>query len=78
MIPRPRMNRRTVLRGLGGFAFGLPFLEAMRGSKARASGVDCPKRLIIMYTPNGTIPQNFWPTNVNSETDFTLSPILEP
>lgn len=78
IIPRPSMNRRTVLRGLGGLALGLPLLEAMRGSKASAQGTECPKRLVIMYTPNGTIPQNFWPTDVNSETDFTLSPILEP
>jgi hypothetical protein len=37
-----------------------------------------------MYTPNGTIPDNFWPETSNNlandftETDFELSPILAP
>ena len=78
VIPRPRLSRRHVLRGLGGMAVGLPLLDAMRGRTAHAGGVVCPKRLIIMYTPNGTIAKNFWPTSVNSETDFELSPILTP
>jgi hypothetical protein len=78
LIRRPLMNRRTLLRGLGGLAIGLPLLDAMRGSSARADGPQFPKRFIVMYTPNGTIPKNFWPTNVVSETDFELSPILTP
>lgn len=75
--PHP-MKRRTLLRGLGGLAIGLPLLNAMRGSPARAGGLEIPKRFIVMYTPNGTIPKNFWPSAVNSETDFQLSPILSP
>lgn len=78
LIPRPAMKRRTLLRGLGGLAIGLPLLDIMRGSSARAGGPKHPKRFIVMYTPNGTIAKNFWPTNVNSETDFQLSPILTP
>jgi hypothetical protein len=72
------MKRRTILRGLGGLAIGLPLLNAMRGSSARAGGLEFPKRFIVMYTPNGTIAKNFWPTNVVSETDFEFSPILTP
>jgi hypothetical protein len=72
------MQRRTLLRGLGGLAIGLPLLDVMRGSPARAGGLERPKRFIVMYTPNGTIAKNFWPINVNSETDFELSPILAP
>ncbi|KIG16799.1 hypothetical protein DB30_04143 [Enhygromyxa salina] len=72
------MKRRTVLCGLGGLAIGLPLLDAMRGSPARAGVLDPPKRFIVMYTPNGTIAKNFWPTNVVSQTDFELSPILTP
>jgi hypothetical protein len=77
-ILHPPMKRRTLLRGLGGLAIGLPLLDIMRGSAARAGGLERPKRFIVMYTPNGTIAKNFWPTNVNSETDFQLSPILAP
>jgi hypothetical protein len=76
MRPLPRLSRRTVLRGLGGLAIGLPLLEAMRGRPAHADLGEMPKRLIIMYTPNGTISGNFWPSG--TETDFQLSPILQP
>lgn len=78
LIRRPLLKRRTILRGLGGLAIGLPLLDVMRESPARAGGLAPPKRFIVMYTPNGTIPKNFWPSNVNSETDFELSPILAP
>jgi hypothetical protein len=78
LIRRTPLKRRTLLRGLGGLAIGLPLLDAMRGSVAHA-GIDVfPKRFIVMYTPNGTIPKNFWPSNVISETEFELSPILTP
>ncbi|MCX4239574.1 DUF1552 domain-containing protein [Paraliomyxa miuraensis] len=78
LIRRCPMKRRTLLRGLGGLAIGLPLLDAMRGSLAHAGGSEFPKRFVVMYTPNGTVPKNFWPTDVNSETDFQLSPILTP
>lgn len=70
------LSRRTLLRGVGGAAIALPLLEAMRGRSARANEGQQHKRLIVMYTPNGTIAQNFWPTG--TETNFTLSPILQP
>jgi hypothetical protein len=78
LIRRAPMKRRTLLRGLGGLAIGLPLLDIMRGSRASAGGPEFPKRFIVMYTPNGTIAKNFWPTNVKSESDFQLSPILTP
>lgn len=76
------LSRRTFLRGLGGTALALPFLDSMIGvgRKAYAQGAAFPKRCVIWYTPNGTIPKNFWPerNQPGSETDFTLSQILEP
>jgi hypothetical protein len=74
--PLPRLSRRHVLRGLGGMAIGLPLLDAMRGRSAHANDLELPKRLVIMYTPNGTISNNFWPTG--TEDNFQLSPILQP
>jgi hypothetical protein len=70
------LSRRTVLRGLGGAAIALPLLDAMRGRSASAGDGEHPKRLIVMYTPNGTIAHKFWPTG--TESDFELSPILAP
>lgn len=68
-----RLSRRTILRGAGGAAIALPFLDAMLPRRAHA--VAPPKRFIVMFSPNGTLPA--WvPTG--SETSFTLSPILSP
>ena len=77
-IRRPALSRRHVLRGLGGLAVGLPMLNAMRSPSQAKAACDGCKRLIIMYTPNGTIAPSFWPTNVNSETDFQLNEIMSP
>jgi hypothetical protein len=73
---RPRLSRRAVLHGLGGLTVGLPLLDAMLGKSAHADPTALPKRLIVMYTPNGTIASNFWPTG--DEDNFTFSPILMP
>jgi hypothetical protein len=68
-----RINRRTVLRGLGGVAIGLPFLHAMEPA---AIAAPFPKRFIVFFTANGTIPPSWVPAG--GELDFTLSPILSP
>lgn len=74
--PLHPLSRRTVLRGLGGAAIALPLLDAMRGRSASALDPKPPKRLIVMYTPNGTIAHNFWPDG--TEHNFTLPKILAP
>lgn len=70
-----RISRRSVLAGAGGIGLALPFL---RTGGAEAKPEKPPKRLLLMYTPNGVIPEGWWPTNVNSETDFTLGSIHQP
>jgi hypothetical protein len=70
---RPLIPRRTFLRAAGGVV-ALPLLEAMRPTTARAAAL--AKRFVVMFSPNGTIFQNWVPTG--GETDFVLSPILQP
>ena len=65
-----RLTRRGVLGALAaiGASSLLPrFAGADNGS---------PKRLIVIFTPNGTIYDAWKPSG--SETSFTLSPILQP
>jgi Protein of unknown function (DUF1552) len=69
------LSRRTLLRGAGGIAVALPFLDAMTVKRrARAAGV--AKRFIVFFSANGTIMDHWAPGG--GETDFTLSPILSP
>src|SRR5687767_12907063 len=52
-----QVNRRTLLKGLG-VSCALPSLEAMAAPKAR------PKRLCVIYTPNGvSIPEKDHPAH---------------
>jgi len=73
-----RLSRRSVLKGAGGIAIALPWLEAMthRRSAQAAAPPNAPKRFLAVYTPGGTVPEKWTPTG--SETAFTLSPILAP
>lgn len=68
------MNRRKFIRDLGISTAALPFLSGLPGLNA-AEGQK-RQRLIIMFSPNGTIPQNFWPDHTAKE--FQLPRILKP
>ena len=75
------LSRRTMLRGAGGLAIALPWLEIMgEGKQARAGAA--ATRFVTVYTPGGSVidngaGENRWrPTG--TETDFQLSPILAP
>lgn len=76
-----RLSRRAMLRGAGGVAIALPWLEIMGAPRpARAGGSGLARRFVSVYTPGGTVidgDDNRWrPTG--TENEFTLSPILAP
>ena len=71
----PQLSRRHFLRAAGGAAVALPLLSSLR---AGAAGETFPKRLVLMYTPNGVIPDAWWPLNVTSETSWDLNTIHKP
>jgi len=79
VMPKFRLNRRSVLRGAGSIAIALPWLEIM-GNERSAHGAAAPaQRFIAVYTPGGSViqPTNRWqPTG--TETAPILSPILLP
>ncbi len=68
-----RMNRRTVLRGTGGFMLGLPLLETFMPRRASAQSTVRSPFVIIVVGDNGVVqagvtlggggePEKFWPT----------------
>jgi hypothetical protein len=71
------ISRRAILRGAGGAAIALPWLEAMAPGRAQAA-TGPVKRFVVMFSADGTIPSAWTPTPGASDTDFTLSPILAP
>jgi len=70
------LNRRAFLRNLGVSAASLPFLSALPSLNAAAAQGPRKQRLVIIFTPNGTVPTEFWP-DVEGE-DFQFKSILQP
>jgi len=72
MIPT---TRRQFLRSLGLSAAALPFLPALHRLRG-SDGAMPAQRIIFMFSPNGTVPWEFWPEQADS--DFQLKRILSP
>jgi hypothetical protein len=75
MIKAPKQSRRRFLRAAGGLSLALPLFDSLG---ARAQTGTYPKRLVLMYNPNGTVLDAWWPASVVSETEFTLGEVLQP
>lgn len=66
-------TRRAFLRQLGISSAALPFLTGLPG--LRAAGAQKGRRLIIMFSPNGTIPWEFWPDGETLDFKRILKPL---
>jgi hypothetical protein len=72
-----RIHRRTLLRGAGHVAIGLPFLEAMLNPlETHAQAAAAPLRFVVFFSPGGTLLDQWRPTG--TETQFTLSDMMAP
>ena len=69
-------NRRQFLKHLGIGAATLPFVSNLTAFASSAMQSARKQRLVVMFSPNGTVPWDFWPEE-EGET-FTLKRILEP
>jgi len=78
-------SRRQFLRTLGVSAAAMPFLHGLVSLDAYASsglnagssnGDHQSKRLVIMFSPNGTLPDEFWPDHFGPDEPLALKPML--
>ncbi len=78
MNARRALSRRKALGALGAAAAAVPPLEARGfGQPAGNVGVGkAPRRLVVFYTPNGTVGPEWRPRG--TETSFTFGRILKP
>ncbi|MGY8647576.1 MAG: DUF1552 domain-containing protein [Verrucomicrobiales bacterium] len=65
-------SRRQFIRDLGISTAALPFVSGLPAFADRAT-VGRKQRIIVMFSPNGTVPAKFWPSDPN---DLKTSPIL--
>lgn len=72
--------RRTFLKGMGGAAVGLPWLEALHSQQVMASSGDqdstTPTRMAFVFFANGAIMPDWKPEGVGK--DYKLSKTLQP
>jgi hypothetical protein len=61
MTPAFLLSRRELLRRLGVGSAVLPFLGNLPSMAAAANG-GSKKRLVIVFSPDGVVKKNFWPT----------------
>ncbi len=71
-------DRRQFLKSLGISAGAAPFLTGLPGFSAlhAAEKGNKKQRIIVMFSPNGTVPEQFWPDGDGK--DFKLKRILKP
>src|SRR5215813_9409333 len=70
------LDRRTLLKGAGA-AIALPALDAMRPAVAAiVKNAKVPRRIAVVYVPNGIIMKDWKPVGTGSNFEFTR--ILKP
>lgn len=69
------IHRRQFIERLGLSAASLPFILGLP-SLGLAAPARPRQRLVIMFSPNGTVPQDFWPDEAGELSK--LKPILSP
>jgi len=69
------LHRRQFLSKLGISAAALPFLSSL-SSLTGAPSTQKRQRVVIMFSPNGTLPGEFWPEETGEE--FQFKSILQP
>lgn len=68
-------TRREFLKTLGLSAASLPFLTNLPSLDVPPQGGK-KQRLVILFSPDGIVPSNFWPDQYGD--GFALKPILQP
>ena len=69
-------SRRHFLKQLGLSAAALPFVSNLNACASSLLTGTRKQRLVVMFSPNGTVPWDFWPDEEGES--FTLKRIMEP
>src|SRR4051794_23334137 len=72
-----KSSRRDFLRDLGISAAAMPFVLNLP-SLGLANQRRRKQRLVVMFSPNGIVPNAFWPDAEGPLAPGTLKPILQP
>lgn len=67
-------SRRALLRALGVSAAAAPFVPVL---ERHAEAADPPRRLLLVWSPNGTVWDSYWPTGGDGNATFAPGSITE-
>jgi hypothetical protein len=70
-------SRRRFLRFGAASLLAAPFVRLLHGGSAFADGAPA-KRLLVYFSPNGTIPNQLWPSGGTTDFTFAAGSVLEP
>ena len=73
-----RIARREFVRGVAASALLAPFVGMMQSDRGRAQDANVAKRLVVFFTPNGTVHRHWRPTGDGASFAFPAGSILEP
>ena len=71
-----KRSRRHFLGGVSTSLLAAPFIRLLNGEALADEGG--PKRLVVFFSPNGTIHQHLWPEGTEQQFSFPEGSILEP
>jgi hypothetical protein len=74
MATQHQWSRRQILAAAAGGVALSPFVPLLEGDAHAQAAI--PKRLIVWFYPNGTLPGAYFPTTTGS--NFEMTPILKP
>jgi len=63
-------HRRQLLKALGVSAAAAPFIPSLDGWAAPVA----PRRLLLVFSSGGMVPERYWPRAEGEEGDFTIDP----
>ena len=72
-----RLGRRQFTAGIGATLLAAPWIRLLNG-EARAATGSVAKRLLVVFTPNGTVHQYWRPTGTEQNFTFAAGSMLEP
>lgn len=77
--PMSTLSRRSLSLGLGAALLASPFVELLSGrGAARGDVKKVARRLVVFFTPNGTVPARWRPVGDAASLSFPSGSILEP
>src|SRR5688500_640175 len=68
------LSRRALLKALGVSAAAAPFIPTLDSWAAEGA----VQRLLLLFTPDGMVPEQWWPTGTETAWQFPQGGILTP